>query len=128
MAFYEDIPERPLDPPELEEPENLMDETCQECGELLRGFYNVEFCTEHLDGQELIDYAANLKECFDKLVLENSSLNRKIDGGVETVKEQNSQIEALKSTVNELQETIKTLIDNANQFLADSLGIRKEKL
>ena len=100
-------------------PEKDESEHCQECGERLKGMYDVIYCTEHLSGQPLVDYAANLKECRDGLIGENRSLQNKIDGAVEHVKEQNSQIEGLKKGFNRL-------VDLMNRLTADSLGIKGE--
>ncbi len=105
-------PERPLDPPEEEFPEEKNPEDhCAECGAHLPHMGQVDYCTEHLEGQPLIDYAANLKECRDKLVEENRELN--------------VCLEKAHKREEDYARTIKTLIDNANQFLADSLGITK---
>ncbi len=126
---------------------------CNECGCAFED--DMDACLDHIDEYEDLEkYARGLVECRDKLIGENRelredkailtkmvesgdsnymklveecrSLNAKVDGGVETVKEQNSLIAALKSAVKELQDVINKQIDHANRLTADSLGITKE--
>lgn len=128
-----DTPERPLDPPDNTEPFR-----CNECGEETKD--NHWHCFTHLESTEdLREYAhekvdivakgnetainqkqiikgalesiTNLTECRDKLVEENRGLT--------------ICLEKAHKREEDYARTIKTLIDNANQFLADSLGIAK---
>lgn len=114
-----DTPERPLDPPEEFPEEKNKEDYCQECNAHLPHMGQVDYCTEHLDGQELIDYAANLKECFDKVVGENRELAKS-----------RSEISDMLVRSGEREEEYRiicqTLINMNNKILADSLGITKE--
>ena len=109
------LPERPLHPPEGTEPEKMSDEHCQECNEHLKGMYGVVYCTEHLTGQELIDYAAKLSDCRDQLVRENRELTLLKEELITMVQEERSKVEALKGANREL-------IDHSNRLIFEGLG------
>ena len=117
--------ERNLDPPEDEDlPEMLLEDYCKECGIYTKHLSDVETCIDHLDGlQAVTEYARGLVECRDKQIKEMRSLNAKIDGGVETVKERDKEIEGLKEGIKALSEGLQGQIHTINVLLAEKLGL-----
>lgn len=97
---------------------------CAECGIYTPHLSNVETCIDHLDGlQAVTEYAEGLRECRDKQIEEIRSLNAKIDGGVETVKERDREIEKLEGGNKSLAEFILNQNATINRLLAEKYGL-----
>ncbi len=85
---------------------------CGECGKAFEE--DVDVCLDHIEEyRDLEKYARGLVVCRDKQIEEIRSLNAKIDGGVEYVKELNSEIARWK-------EGFDFMVDHCNQIIRES--------